>query len=314
MPYNNVNKETPVLNDDSDVVIVNSDDYFSDELFKQLRKLKKKYLAVFVIGFNDPKLLLYNKQYVDFCFDNNINFLDFDKDTMQLDEYLKKNLSFDDDYSTFAKYYEKMQVEIDYNPWFEGMDFKGKKVVDFGCGSAPYLKELKGAEYLGIDISPEMIGLGREKYPNTNFEVGDVKSYKEKCDIAISILDVINYLPTIDDVYAMLENVYDNLNANGTFIFDVHHKAVLRLFKKYFDFEDDEEGQFIWESNVDGYQINHYFQMIDNDYIVHVEKHSQKYYDIDLLLKKLKEIGFKIQSNKVEYNHHIIVAKKGNDE
>lgn len=312
--YNNVVCPKPILNDNSDVVIVNSDDYFDDKLFDQLRRLKKKYLALFVIGFNKPELMLYNKQYVDFCFDNNINFLDYDQDRIELNSYLKQNLFFAADYTKFAKYYLELQPEIDYSHWFGIDTFTDKTVVDLGCGVPHYLSQLNPKVYLGIDLSKEMINRASRQFPNASFEVGDIASFEYQADVVISVLDVFNYLPDFDTVKAVLNNAYTNLASGGELIFDIHHKSVLRAFKDYFDFEDEGDEQFIWESSVEGHNISHYFQIIDSEYKVYVEKHYQKYYDVDLIYKYLNTLGFNITEQKIEYNHHIIRAKKETDE
>lgn len=312
---NQVITNQPVLNDDSDIVIVNSDDYFDDKLFDQLRRLKKKYLGLFVIGFNDPELLMYNKQYVDFCFDHNINFLDYDQDKESLQTYLDNNLVFNADYTKFAKYYLQLQPEIDYHNWFGNEDFRDKRVVDLGCGVPHYLSTLKPQSYLGFDLSAEMIRRAQLAYPDYDFVVNDITTVDFQADVVISILDVINYLPSLEDVIAVFTNVYRNLSPNGMFIFDVHHKSVLRAFNNYFDFEEDEKEQFIWESSVKQHQLTHYFQIVDENYKVYVEKHHQQYYDIQLIRKHLTNIGFVIVSDTEAYNHHIIKCiKKETDE
>lgn len=308
--FNQVITERPTLNDDSDIVIVNSDDYFDDKLFEELRRLKKKYLGLFVIGFNDPELLLYNKQYVEFCFDNNINFLDFDRDKESLQTYLDNNLFFEEDYTKFAKYYIELQPEIDYSPWFKDEDFDDKRVVDLGCGVPHYLSDLNPQSYLGLDLSREMIARAKKQFPSYEFEVCDIAKASYNADVVISILDVFNYLPSFEDVKMVIENVYNNLEAGGVFIFDVHHKSVLRAFKDYFDFAESDDEQFIWESSVSNHNLTHYFQIVDKDYKVYVEKHYQKYYDIDLIRKQLNQVGFVIESDTQAYNHHIIKCVK----
>lgn len=308
--YNVVITERPTLNDDSDIVIVNSDDYFDDKLFDELKRLKRKYLALFVIGFNTPDLMLYNKQYVEFCFDNNINFLDFDQDKEDLQTYLDNNLFFEADYTKFAKYYLELQPEIDYQPWFGDTDFTEKRVVDLGCGVPHYLTGLNPKSYLGLDLSAEMIERATAQFEQYDFEVCDITTKSYSADIVISVLDVFNYLPSLEDVKTVIANAYNNLNANGVLIFDVHHKSVLRAFKDYFDFDERDDEQFIWESGVDGHKLTHYFQIVDKDYKVFVEKHYQTYYDIDLLRKYISQVGFEIESDVNEYNHHILKCVK----
>lgn len=308
--YNLVIAERPTLNDDSDIVIVNSDDYFDDKLFEELKRLKRKYLAVFVIGFNTPDLLLYNKQYVEFCFDNNINFLDYDQDKEELQTYLDNNLFFEADYTKFAKYYLELQPEIDYSPWFGTEDFSDSTVVDLGCGVPHYLTQLQPKAYLGLDLSAEMIERAKLQFPDYEFKVCDITTANYQADVVISVLDVFNYLPSLEAVKAVISNAYNNLNNGGTLIFDVHHKSVLRAFKQYFDFDERDEEQFIWESDTSGHNITHYFQIVDQDYKVFVEKHYQTYYDIDLLRKFVAETGFIIESDVQQYNHHILKCVK----
>ncbi|WOO87609.1 methyltransferase domain-containing protein [Mollicutes bacterium LVI A0039] len=313
--FENVIASKPILNDNSDVVIVKSDDYFDDKLFEWLRRLKKKYLAVFVLGFNNPELIMYNKQYVDFCFDNNINFLDYDDQSGDLATYLEQNLSFTANYTKFAKYYLELQPELDYDKWFRGIDFSDKSVVDLGCGMPTYLPRIMPREYLGLDLSIEMINRAQVNFPNYQFRAENITDAKFNCDVVISILDVFNYLPSIEAVKEVITNCYNNLNSGGILIFDIHTKDVLRTFKDYFDFEDTDDEQFIWESQVDNHKLTHYFQIIDKDYKVFVEKHYQTYYDVELLHKHLDRVGFTNISIEQHYNHHIITAyKKENDE
>ncbi len=314
--YNLIIKQQAVLDDESDVVIVYSDDYFDDILFKQLRDLKQKYLAVFVIGFNKPELMLYNKQYVEFCFDNNINFLDYDETQTDLKTYLQENLSFTNNYYKFVDYYINLQVQLDYRKWFLNEQFENKTVVDLGSGNSQYLEVIKPLKYTGIDQSAAMIKAATKRFtaPNHQFIIGDICNYEQKSDVVISLLDVFNYLPDFETVVALLNRIYQNLNDNGMLIFDVHSKAVLTNFKNYFDYADDQNGQFIWEAKTSGNDIYHYLQIVDNDYKVYVEKHHQQYYEIESIRAKLKAIGF-VQIDITEaYDHHIIRAMKGQDE
>jgi SAM-dependent methyltransferase len=52
---------------------------------------------------------------------------------------------------------------------------KTSVIVDIGCGTGHHVAALSqnGLSALGIDISPSMIKVAKEKYPSYNFEVGD---------------------------------------------------------------------------------------------------------------------------------------------
>ena len=51
----------------------------------------------------------------------------------------------------------------------------GERVLDLGCGTGDLTRELAaaGAQTLGLDASPEMVGEARRKHPGLDFVVGD---------------------------------------------------------------------------------------------------------------------------------------------
>ena len=61
---------------------------------------------------------------------------------------------------------------------FLGREIKGKKVLDLGCGSGPFIKKLNslGAKkVIGLDLSPKLIEIARKENSKTKFYVGDAK-------------------------------------------------------------------------------------------------------------------------------------------
>src|SRR5271169_712016 len=63
-------------------------------------------------------------------------------------------------------------------------------VVDAGCGSGVWARELTGRGYavLGIDISPDMIRLARRQAPVAKFQVGSFLSAElPACDAVTAI-------------------------------------------------------------------------------------------------------------------------------
>lgn len=71
-------------------------------------------------------------------------------------------------------------------------DLQGASVLDLGCGLADFYAYLKecGIEvrYTGYDITPEFIGLAKERYPEAHFEVRDIQAegIPERFDYIIS--------------------------------------------------------------------------------------------------------------------------------
>ncbi|MFY0546135.1 class I SAM-dependent methyltransferase [Brevibacillus sp. H7] len=58
----------------------------------------------------------------------------------------------------------------------------GEAILDLGCGTGDLTNELAeaGAVPTGIDLSPAMIELAREKYPSLRFLVADAETYRSE--------------------------------------------------------------------------------------------------------------------------------------
>ena len=64
---------------------------------------------------------------------------------------------------------------------------EGKRVLEIGCGTGDLLAALKPSYGVGVDISPKMIELAKEKYPALHFYAGTIQdiSIDEKFDYII---------------------------------------------------------------------------------------------------------------------------------
>ena len=101
-------------------------------------------------------------------------------------------------------------------------------VVDLGCGSGLWARELLRAGYrvLGIDISKAMIELAREKAPGAEFRVGSLfEAPTPPCDAVTAVGEVLNYLfdPENEELglKGVFGRVYEALRPGGVFVFDV---------------------------------------------------------------------------------------------
>lgn len=99
------------------------------------------------------------------------------------------------------------------------MKWKGKRVLDVGCGTGNFAKEVskKNAKYvLGIDYAEEAIKIAQKnnKQKNLEFKKLDVNELNEKFDIIVSI----GTIEHMDNPIKIIKKLKSCLNKNGKII------------------------------------------------------------------------------------------------
>src|ERR671916_380466 len=101
-------------------------------------------------------------------------------------------------------------------------------IVDLGCGSGLWARELVDAGYqvLGIDISEAMIELSRKRVPEAEFRVGSLfEAEIPPCAAVTAVSEVLNYLFDAENeeqgLGRLFRRVHDALVPGGVFVFDV---------------------------------------------------------------------------------------------
>ncbi len=84
----------------------------------------------------------------------------------------------------------------------------GLRVLEVGCGLGDLLAAVKPARGVGVDFSPAMIALARERHPELDFQVADAAEYAatEKFDYML-LADLVNDLPDVQAVFERLQSV-----------------------------------------------------------------------------------------------------------
>jgi len=84
----------------------------------------------------------------------------------------------------------------------------GLSVLELGCGLGDLLAAVKPVRGVGVDFSPAMIALARERHPDLEFHVADAAEFSiaEKYDY-ILLSDLVNDLPDVQAVLERLQTV-----------------------------------------------------------------------------------------------------------
>lgn len=95
-------------------------------------------------------------------------------------------------------------------------------VIDVGCGAGDLVDSLEGWDYLGIDSSPDMIGIARQRYPHARFEVGDAQDLPEgPVDAIVAIGEVLNYATDLPGFINWVRRAREHLRPGGLLLLDL---------------------------------------------------------------------------------------------
>jgi 2-polyprenyl-3-methyl-5-hydroxy-6-metoxy-1,4-benzoquinol methylase len=114
---------------------------------------------------------------------------------------------------------QKGDLPEEFAAVYEMINWKGKTVMDAGCGTGDMcglITEAGAQSVLGADYSEEAIAEAKEKYsaPNLTFRCGDVSDVKETFDIILSN----GTLEHMDHPLEVLKQWKEKLNKGGSLI------------------------------------------------------------------------------------------------
>jgi ubiquinone/menaquinone biosynthesis C-methylase UbiE len=105
-----------------------------------------------------------------------------------------------------------------------------RKILDLACGEGTFAIAMarRGLRVTGVDLSPEMLDIARERAAKAGLEVKFLQqdmrslSLRGRFDLVTCWFDSLNYLLEIDDLAQAFAGVSRVLDKNGIFIFDVN--------------------------------------------------------------------------------------------
>lgn len=100
-----------------------------------------------------------------------------------------------------------------------------KSALDLGCGTGVLCETLgeQGIETFGVDLSPDMIAVARQRAPDRVYAVADMVAYRanRRFDLVTCTGDALNHVTALEDVRRVFENARDALVPGGLFVFDL---------------------------------------------------------------------------------------------
>jgi SAM-dependent methyltransferase len=138
-------------------------------------------------------------------------------------------------YDRLAPYYDRFTANYAHDQWVTGivrharaLGVRGNRALDVACGTgkstAPLLS--RGYTVRACDISAEMVGAAREKFPSfaDAFLVADMRHLPElgEFDLVLCLDDALNYLLSDAELEATFSSVSRQLSDTGVFAFDLN--------------------------------------------------------------------------------------------
>lgn len=218
-------------------------------------------------------------------------------------------------YKQFAYYYDDAIQELDYTLWLDYITpylTKDKTILDLACGSGTLaiLLGLEGYQIEGLDLSPTIIEIAKEKtkinHLTIPYYVADMTNFKldKTYDVITCFFDSVNFLQSKEDVKKMFSSVYDHLNHGGLFICDVFSKAMMDSYAYHEMRQDYQTYSLEWiTKKTTPSTLTHEIKIIDHINEVMLQESYQEYF-YDLL--KLIPNDFEIIHQSGDFNEGVM--------
>ena len=219
-----------------------------------------------------------------------------------------------DSYTEFSKLYDELMQNIPYEMWCEDIVSLLKKygmetgtICELGCGTGIMTELLatKGYSMTGVDISPDMLALAKDKQDKSGSNV--CYNMQDMCELTlfnpvdamISLCDSMNYLLKTEELEAVFRRVKRYLKPGGIFIFDMKTEYCFeQVMGNRILSEQTENSDFYWdncydkEERLNEYQLTMYFREEGNElFRKYEEVHIQRAYEIQEVSEQIEKSG-----------------------
>ncbi len=217
-------------------------------------------------------------------------------------------------YGEFAEVYDLLTQNVPYDEIAEYYDrlikaagAGGNLLLDMGCGTGNLtirLAEL-GYDVIASDASPMMLTIASSKKCNGSIQyicqsMTETDLYGA-VDIAVSTLDSINHLDSVEDIAHCFKRTAENMNNGGLFLFDVNTVYKHRNILAQNTFVYDVDGAYcVWQNEYCeaddsvGIELDIFYENEDGSY----DRGYESFREIAVAQQKLEEMlqnaGFEV--------------------
>ena len=225
-----------------------------------------------------------------------------------------------ENYQKFAAVYDSIMDDSLYDLWtyFSLRHFPKKKhakLLELACGTGiqSILFKQAGFDVTGLDLSEDMLDLARKRAKSAHLSIPFVQgnmldlSQAGKYDLVTCYSDSICYMADEVEVGDVFKQVYDCLNEDGVFIFDVHSTYQTdTVFPSYSYHENAEDFAMVWDTYEDEaphsvvHELTFFLQDEDGRFTRYDEVHEERTYEVltyDILLEQAGFKSFKLYAD-----------------
>lgn len=224
-------------------------------------------------------------------------------------------------YEKFASVYDAIMDDSLYDLW---TDFSlrhlpksnhRKKLLELACGTGIQSVRFSqaGFDVTGLDLSQEMLDIAQKRAESAKqkiaFQQGNMLDLSRagKFDFVTCYSDSICYMQDEVEVGDVFKQVYDSLEEDGIFIFDVHSTYQIdEVFPGYSYHENAEDFAMVWDSFEDEaphsvvHELTFFIQDEDGRFTRYDEVHEERTYEVltyDILLEQAGFKSFKLYAD-----------------
>jgi ubiquinone/menaquinone biosynthesis C-methylase UbiE len=230
-------------------------------------------------------------------------------------------MKMNDEFSLEATFYDKIWGRHDYDADVKFLTslfrkYHCRSVIDIGCGTGNHALRLskKGYQVTGVDVSPTMLKIAKEKDKERKIKFirGDMKKLEKVIlkgqgfDAAICLGQVFSHFMTDKDLHAFLNRLHKILKQNGLFIFSarnakkINEEYLNKLLLDHILNEEKLQLLMLAHNTRDSQNPNIivwnpiYLIKQDSKVDLQIREHKLRWFEFSTLKKIMTENGFKI--------------------